>query len=345
MSGTLSGIDNARFILSGAGTFSKVGATSYSNNRGSETIWEATASGGVLDLSSVQSLTFGAGGGQYFKTVRATGGGTVKLSGLTNITISPGQDDVLDFVASDSGVIDLGGLRAFNAQGNGNERVRFFASGSGRIQLGELTGATRVVLNATDPGTSIELNRGLVINAGQVTITNGAAVKLGKHFSHRLTAEADFQAATGIFEFRGSGLQLFEVAGLDLGPINPGNNNNFGIGRLVLGTDISASALQLTDLIDNGHRGVIPEALYIFGIGQGTLFDSLDLRGGSTLYLDNINVYARENGNWIWLNSLFGPGQSVVPYAGGYLHLPSPGAIPLLSVAGLWATRRRRDRA
>ena len=80
-----------------------------------------------------------------------------------------------------------------------------------------------------------------------------------------------------------------------------------------------------------------------YGLGQATNYDGLQLFAGSILYMDNLNVYTRENGQWVWLNSLFGAGQTVVPYGEGYLHLPSPGAASVLGLGGLIAMRRRRS--
>jgi len=152
-------------------------------------------------------------------------------------------------------------------------------------------------------------------------------------------------ATQGIINMPASGLHFLEVAGLDYGPTTPpaAANGNFGFGRLVIGTSLTASIVQLLDLADNGNRGAnLPEALYIYGVGQGTSLESLVLQGGSMLFMDNINVYVRENGNWIWLNSLFGPSQSVVAWGNGFLHLPSPGAVAVFGLAGLAVSRRRR---
>jgi hypothetical protein len=170
-----------------------------------------------------------------------------------------------------------------------------------------------------------------------------STVSIGKHLYNQTTNEAAADLSRIIISFASPGLHLLEVGGIDVGPINPGNSGNFGIGRIEVGTIATPATLQLLDLFDNGNRGGnLPEALYLHGLGQGTPFESLALHGGSTLYLDNINVYARENGNWIWLNSLFGPRQTVVAYGGGYLHLPEPGVAAMLAAAGIAACRRRR---
>ncbi len=347
--GVMTNIDHTAIYLSNGRTFGvstgHVGATSYSMSGyryGNGTIFSADGPGTTLDLSSL--TTFNAGwhdsdGNAYVTTVAASNNGTINLSGVQTLTTPARGEDRIDFVASAGGVVDLRALRVVNGGG----QARFAASGGGVIRIGDLVSGSNVNIALTDPASTLTVDRTLLINSGSLSVTAGATMSVGKHLLHRITAEASFQATTGIFEFAAPGVHFMEIAGLDLGPLNPGNNGNFGIGRLVLGDLGAPATLQLTDLYDNGNRGQnLPEALYIYGIGQATDFDALVLRGGSTLYIDNLNVYVRENGTWLWLNGLFGPGQTVVPYAGGFLHLPTPGAGALLIGLGLMAARRRR---
>ena len=72
-----------------------------------------------------------------------------------------------------------------------------------------------------------------------------------------------------------------------------------------------------------------------------TLRIGLDPKGAARL----ASVYTRENGQWLLLNSLFGPGNTIVPYGGGYLHLPTPGCAGLFALAGLALSRRTRAKS
>ena len=270
----------------------------------------------------------------------------VDLSGLTTINIGlAAQDDILSFNVTGTGSqIKLKGLRFVQTTGNGNERLEFTASQGGRLEFSDYLAVPRTSAVVADVDSSMTIDRSLFLRGGAITMPTASVLSIGKHWYNETTDEAAFNATQLVISFASPGVHLFEVGGMDVGPINPINNGNFGIGRIEVGLPGVAASLQLLDLFNNGNRGGnLPEALYIFGIGQGTDSEGLQLAGGSTLFLDNLNVYVRENGNWINLNSLFGPGNTVVPYAGGYLHLPGPGAavVFLTAVASL-ARRTRR---
>ncbi len=348
-SGTLTNVDNTAIWVSDGRQFGAstghIGATTYTlagYRYGNGTALSASGAGSLLDLSTIRSFNAGwndDSGTGYTTSVTASNGGVVDLSGVQSLVTPARGEDRIEFSASAGGRIDLRGMRAIAGGG----AARFNASGGGQIQFGDLTVGNNVQIALQDLESVISFTGSLSITSGSLSVAAGAELSVGKHLTHRLTNEASFAMSAGILSMTNPGLHFLEVAGLDVGPVNPGNNGNFGIGRIVVGTPTQSATLQLLDLIDNANRGGnLGEALYIFGVGQGTSQDALVLQGGSTLYLDNINVYARENGNWIWLNSLFGPGQTVVAYGGGYLHLPEPGVAAMLAVAGIAASRRRR---
>ena len=263
----------------------------------------------------------------------------MNLSGVQTLATPARPEDRIDFIASSGGSIRIGRLQSIIGAG----QARFIAGSGSSFEFSDLAITPNVAVTVQDLNSSVSFSRSLFLAGGTLSLPASGRVTIGKHLYNQTSDEGAANLSQIVLKFEGPGLHLFEVGGMDVGPINPINNGNFGIGRIEVGLPGVAASLQLLDLFNNGNRGGnLPEALYLFGVGQGTPFESLALHGGSTLYLDNINVYARENGNWIWLNSLFGPGQTVVAYGGGYLHLPEPGVAAMLAVAGIVASRRRR---
>jgi len=270
----------------------------------------------------------------------ATGSGAVlDLSVLRSLTSPSRTTDRIEFIATLGGSIELGGLQS--VQGNGP--IVYTVATGGRISFSDFLLTSSTSVTVSDLASSISITRSAFLRGGTLSVPAGATLAIGKHLYNQTTNEASANLSQTIVSFATAGLHLLEVGGIDLGQMNPGNNGNFGFGRLEVGAPGVTATLQLLDLFNNGNRGTNqPEALYLYGLGQGTDSDSLRLYSGSTLYLDNINVYAMENGRWIWLNDLFATSQTVVPYGGGYLHLPTPGAAVLLGLGGLIAARRRR---
>ena len=152
----LTNINNAEIAVQGGATFNSLAptTTTYTTSRNSsDTIFSATGAGSVLNLSSLTTLTYGTVNGRPTKSITATGGGLVNLSGLTSVTITPGEDDVLDFNIDTGGSVDLSHLQTINNNaGSGNERVRFFYESGRTYSLPELnaTRSTEFHLGAGD---------------------------------------------------------------------------------------------------------------------------------------------------------------------------------------------------
>ena len=347
---TLTNMDQTIIDVTNGASFVNAGMISANNAYfwGSNfSMYRADGTGSTLTLSGLRSLVFGTNTGRNTISVTASNGGVINLPSLRDISIvSVNEDDELAFSAVNPGsVIRFGPITNVNATNNNNRTpaVSFTVSQGGRMEFGDLTITNQSAATIADDQSTFAITRSLIVRGGTINVAPGATINIGKHVYNYGTVEANWVMQSAILNFAAAGVHFFEAAGLNLGPINPANNGNFGVGRIQLGSVSTAAQLQMTDLANNGNRGGnLPEALYIFGVGQATALESLQLLSGSTLFLDNIDVYVRENGNWIWLNSLFGPTQTVVAWGGGFLHLPTPSAFGLLCLAGLVAARRRR---
>ena len=355
--GVLNQIDHARLAVSGGESFGSISDTGYTNTRQvSETIFSASGSNSELDLSSLESLTYGPGGGRWVKTIEADAGGTINLSGLETIAVNPGQDDILDIRGTAGGLVDLTGLQSIDLRGNGNDRVRFFATGGGQIALGSIQIGSRTEISVTGLGSILSTVKDLTLDAtGTIAVENGGEVRVGGHFSLKQTDEARFNIDQAILRMDGVGGQFFEAGGEDQGA-DGFTSGNFGIGQLVVGRTEQRTSVELLDVVDNGNRGTTgKEALYLYGLGGP---GGLRILNDSALILNGINVYAWDaaQADMVHLNSLFGPNELRVAYDDGYLQLvpltfqwdnPSGGdfnvpgnwndnLVPLASDAALW---------
>ena len=343
--GILTSLDNARIGVSGGVAFSRIAATSYASTGVNEsaTLFSAEGSGSILDLSSLTSInaehyTYG---GTQVHTIQATSGGVVDLSGVTQVT-APGREtfDRIDFVAQTNGLIDLSSLTTVGGTGE----TRFIASDGGTLRFGDLLVTDALQLSVADNTSRTVVSGGLYLESNAaLAVAAGASVEVGGNFSLGLQDESAFNADTGVFQFMGAGTRLFEVAGADLG--ETAASSNFGLARLIVGDATTTTDLVLVDLIDNGNRAS-PEALYLLGSGG---LDGLQLLSGSTLMIGNIPVYALIDGEMTLLQSLFDPGETMIPYtepgSDGFLIIPEPMSLVLLAMALLfWPWRVRPPR-
>ncbi len=323
----LAEIDDARIYVSGGVTYNKVTDTNYlsTNHWGSTDLFRASEAGTVLNLSSLQTLTFGQNTAPRVYTVRAQGGGTVNLSGLTNVSVIAGQDDILDFRA-DGGTIDLSKLQSINSTaGNGNERVRFYVGEQGKLKLGNLAVANRVEINLQHISSDVEVKGSLFLEStSSIGMVEGAKISIVGDLLFRQTDETKAQFQNGLVRLNGSGMQYLEAGGQDVGIAGNATTNqgNFGIGRLEIGQVGVATTVHALDLFNNGNRGAnLYEALYLDGLGG---LDGLLIHPGSMLVLNDVNIYARISGVMTHLNSIVPSGASAVQFGAGFLALQQP---------------------
>ena len=200
--------------------------------------------------------------------------------------------------------------------------------------------------------------------ASTFSVTAGAAIRLAGNFSFDYTDEALLNGDAALVQLDGAGVQCLEVGGADLG-VDGATSGNFGLAQLTVGTDTDPVTAFVVDLVDNGNRAS-PEALYLYGSGG---LDGLELLGGSTLYVGNINVYTLADGVMVHINDLFAGGQRIVAFDEGFVGNPILGdanlddqvgiadnygahagatvpepAVTFMLIAGAAATRRRRRR-
>ncbi len=300
-------------LKSGGSTYTLLSASGVS------TATPATPS--TLSLPSLTTLNAAFDDSSGYATVHkvtAADGGVVDLSGLQSITGPTRSEDRLDFIASSGGRIDLSSLRS--ASGS---KVRFIASGGGRMSLGDMTVNSNVTLSVSDGTSEVDVLENLHISSsGSFAVTGGAKVTVGGDFSYAMTSESAFNGDAAILQMTdtGAGIQWLEVGGADLG-VDGSTSGNFGLGQLIVGDTGEEAVVFLTDWIDNGNRAS-REAMYLYGSGGA---DGIEILGGSTLLLGDINAYALVSGTMVHLNGLIGGGEYYADFGGGSIGNPVPG--------------------
>ncbi len=195
-------IDNSRFNVSGGASFAV-----------NDTVYDITGiTGGavvdvsgpsMLDLSSVTEIIatnnpFGAN----VRTLRATDGATLDLSGLTTVR-GPDGDDVLEFLQASGGVLDLPALASIELG-----RVRFALNDAIAHTLPDLTNASavdwRTVAGATiavpslttQSGGSIEVPSGATFDAPALTTLNNTTLTVDAGGAFDAPLLTDFDGST-----------------------------------------------------------------------------------------------------------------------------------------------------
>ena len=318
----------------------------FSSGSSTWSLMNAEDAGTLLDLPAFTEIDagFNDSDSSYHQTIHkitASSGAEIDLSGVATITGPAQSDDRLEIDAA-GGTINLSGLQWISSAGSGD--VRVYLSCGGHVSLGDvsITGSettidldteSRLTLGSlqADVPVAITLNSdsdrlevtGSLWLEDDITITAaaGATLSVGGDllYTHQDTAALSLGGAR--VECVGDSQQV-EVGGADyylsVGAIP---DDNFGYGQLIVGEPGHACRVELVDLYDNHEPGV-PDVLYL-GLadvpGPGGV-ESLQIRGGSTLVIHDLDVYALldmdEDGTteWTVIRDLFPAGETVIRF-------------------------------
>jgi len=246
------------------------------------------------------------------------------LSSLQSLNIPVSSDNwarTYSIAARNNGEIDLSGTSTISGA-NSTNWLKISAESGGHILFGNVFATakrTRFVIDGT--ASSFDFGGGLTLNAPvQFKATLSPTISLAGHYSFNHTAEADISLAGGIMQFDGSGLQRLEVGGQDVGVPAGAITNNFQIGQLMVGQTTQPTVVKLVDQVNNGNRGTSGrEALYLQGFPGSD--SGLRILGGSTLVIENLQLYVQEGDEWVHINSLFPPDTNQIAYDDGFIAL------------------------
>jgi hypothetical protein len=238
-----------------------------------------------------------------------------------NVTIGAGGRYEKNFLAASPNVsatmhaADLTILGATGFENGGllrlSDEMSLFVAGSLTLNGGPQAGRSRQVMGDGGRGITPPPKAGLedissahvggtVLMVGDVIADNSSEVGMFVEgdFLNESQVPSLFDWSQGRLEMNGMEPQTFEVAGLDLGAIFEGfstdedalldtaPHTNFSHGILQIGSDANASDVTLVNEFPNTvGAGACQEALYV---------DTLVLKAGSLLALENTRVYYRE---------------------------------------------------
>ncbi len=318
----LTNVDGSEFSVVQGATLNLSGVTAYtntlSNYNGNPTLLSADGAGSLLDLSGVQTFTSNSYGSNtaYLFSVVASNSGTIDLSKVSSVSGAIQTDDYLRFRMETGGTINLSKLRSTS------NRVWFDVAEQGVLELGDLAVTANALFQMEHISSQVHVHGSLFLApTSQFLMASGAKIDVAGDFLFQNTDETKLQFDVGVLHMNGSGMQFLEAGGADNGVPGTGTNN-FGIGRLEIGDDGHPTTVNVLDLFNNGNRGALgQEALYLNGLGGA---DGLLLHSGSILVLNDINVYARLNGQMKLLNSLFGNEVIGMALGAGFVALKQP---------------------
>jgi hypothetical protein len=342
--GGLDQVDNARFLLSNGTTFSQITDAEYfmtASAVANATVLSATGAGTTLDAHVVTKIdSYVDQWGTNTRTISATNGGTIDLSGVTLLrggSGSSGGVDSVRVVAETGGTVNLSSLTT--VQGT----AAFAANAGGTLRFGDLAMTSSTAISADGLGSRIAAHSLMLDSTATVTVTDGAEIALAGSLQNAMTSAASFGMNSGLLRFGTAGSVWLEVAGQNLG--GGVTSGNFGLMQLAIGAPAQNVTVFLSDVYDNDTAGQgTREALYLFGSGG---VDGLAIQGGSTLVLGDVPTYAFLDGSMVELHSLFGPGETVIAFNAsggnnGFLAVPEPATMALLGAGlGLLVLRRR----
>ncbi len=270
---------------------------------------------GNLDIS--KKMTYNLSGASRMQT------GDFNTSAVSTITLAGASlMQIDDFNTSAASTITLDGASSMQMDDfNISADATITLDGGSILRAGSIkadAGNSTITLN--DPNERLYIG-GTLLQDDPLAIAapKGGKVYFGQDYSYTLTDEDKMQLAKAVVQFDsvGSGVRHLEVGGVDVYTyIELLINDNFGFGRLLVGTCHRPMFLQLQEEIDNGNRAGGSEALYLFGVDGE---NGLRILNGSILFIGDINVYTIKDGEIIWLNDKFPPGEDWMEYDEGWV--------------------------
>ena len=221
----------------------------------------------------------------------AFGTGTYELSG----TLVAGVEYIGD--GQNGTFIQAGGThQVIGMLYVGQSSYGYYYLEDGTLDVSNLYIGSQGSFHANNSDAVIEIGQSLTFYDGaEYSAVEGTTIHMtGSNFDNQSTSETDLgglENTTFIFEGGEGVIDLFEIAGLDLGPDVAGLIDNFALYGLTLGGE-DIGYIQLVDYVDNDNRGGIggeAEALYVkyLLINEGS---TLDLNGYHLYVLDYENL-------------------------------------------------------
>ena len=300
-------------------------AVNLNMTRTNYTLLSSDGVGSVLDLSTMVELNDAVNilfnGEVYKHNIIAQNGGVINLSNLKKI-IGPSGDEVLN-IEIDNGTIDLSSLQTITGSIGS---ISFDINNGGTLILGNVNVEQTTVISLNDSNDILHVAGDFNLDTTISIFNPGAAMlALDGDFTYSHTDETKIPFGNSCVFFTGAGPQELEVGGFDIGEFAGFlANDNFSLGRMVIGESNEPTAVFLVDYVDNGNRGGInsnAEALYLFGKDSG---NGLQIRKDSILYMGGLRVYAMLAGVITDLTTLFEPDEMIIPFDEGWLCLDRP---------------------
>ena len=266
-------IDDSKLYLSGGVTYAVAADVVSATGISSGTIYSAEGVGTVLDLSAMVSFdALWNHGGVPTRTIAASDGGVVDLSGLTTMRGGWGiNDDRLDISMTSGGEVDLTALQSITG---GNVR---FVSDAGSLTLPMLTSAVGMGFSMV-PDSTLELPALLTHDTGGYDVPTGGVVNAADLHSLLNATLAIGDGGT----FNAPSLTKFNGSTLTLGPnqtLNAPLFTELDNGRIHLSTG-STFAVAASSYIGTGVSGG-----EIFSArGAGTVLDLSSFISFNALY-------------------------------------------------------------
>jgi hypothetical protein len=294
---------------------------------------------GILDLSSFTFVDSGftenyngdCGDDRNRHFIGAEDDGYIDLSGVEwirgprNYNTVSGREDFLQIFARNRGMISLASLQQITRVG-GDTITYFDVQTGGALLLGSVTEMHGADFSITGTDSELGINGHFYLSSSsEFTAGAGSNIRIGGDWAYWVTDEDKCAMQAANLFMASGGTQRLEIGGTDCG-VEPCDGDNFGIGRLIIGAPGQPTTVELFDDVDNGNRnGDVREALYLYGYGGG---DGLELSEGSVLHLHGLHAYANIAGDWVHLNTLFGPGATETPFCDGLLRRDPPDEVP-----------------